>query len=140
MTRVDVVIVNWNTGTALRECLESIAAGRAGVTLGRVAVVDNASSDGSLDAALAVPLDVHAIRNPSNLGFAAACNQGARGGRGEYVLFLNPDTRLEAETLWRARSPFSRRRTARTSGSAASACSTTADARRRRRRGSPRSA
>ena len=45
---IDIVIVNWNTGDVLRECLESIAAGAAGVALSRVVVVDNASTDNSL--------------------------------------------------------------------------------------------
>jgi N-acetylglucosaminyl-diphospho-decaprenol L-rhamnosyltransferase len=97
---VDVVIVNWNTGRYLRECLESIVpADGPEVTIGRVVVVDNASSDGSVDGLhdLRLPLDV--IRNTRNVGFAAACNQGAAESTADYLLFLNPDTRLFPDTL-----------------------------------------
>ena len=98
---VHVVIVNWNSGTQLRECLQSFAAASsAHVALMRVTVVDNASSDGSihaLEATSALPLTV--IRNAENRGFAAACNQGAAGSTADYLLFLNPDTRLLAGSL-----------------------------------------
>lgn len=95
-----IVIVNWNTGNYLRECLQSIVpAGRDGVDLARVTVIDNASADGSaadLDD-LGLPLEV--VHNSSNIGFAAACNQGAVGSEADYLLFLNPDTRLFTDTL-----------------------------------------
>ncbi len=102
MTSLDVVSVNWNSGGQLRECLASLARARhEGFSLNRVVVVDNASSDGSA-ASLDYPsLPLEVIANPTNRGFAAACNQGARGSASEYILFLNPDTRLEAESLAR---------------------------------------
>lgn len=96
---IDIVIVNWNTGDVLRECLQSIADGAAGVALARVVVVDNASSDNSLALALTAPLAVQVIRNDVNRGFGAACNQGAASSPADYLLFLNPDTRLEVDTL-----------------------------------------
>jgi N-acetylglucosaminyl-diphospho-decaprenol L-rhamnosyltransferase len=91
---VHVVIVNWNSGRQLAECLESfsgIEPDRVAVT--RITVVDNASVDGSCDA-LPAPLPVVVIRNAENRGFAAACNQGAAGSTADFLLFLNPDTRL----------------------------------------------
>jgi N-acetylglucosaminyl-diphospho-decaprenol L-rhamnosyltransferase len=96
MASVHVVIVNWNSGTQLKECLQSFAAVAADdVTLARVSVVDNASTDGSCDglpASAALPLVL--LRNADNRGFGAACNQGAAGSDADYILFLNPDTRL----------------------------------------------
>ena len=97
---LDIVIVNWNSGGLLRECLLSIAAAdRAGIMLERVVVVDNASSDGSENVPEVAGLPVQVIRNSENRGFAAACNQGATESRADYLLFLNPDTRLFADSL-----------------------------------------
>lgn len=96
----DVVIVNWNTGRYLGDCLASIVrADRSLLRVARIIVVDNASTDDSLDglSTADIPLDV--IRNATNRGFAAACNQGAARGNGDYLLFLNPDTELYPDTL-----------------------------------------
>lgn len=101
MASLDIVIVNWNTGDALRTCLQSIADGAAGIDLQRVAVVDNASTDESMTRASGVPLPLTLVRNETNRGFGAACNQGAAGSRADYLLFLNPDTRLLPDTLAR---------------------------------------
>src|SRR6476469_7644429 len=99
---LDVVVVNWNTGGYLADCLQSVHAA-ASVDLGRMAVVDNASRDDSLTRAapwLDLPGSV-AVRNRTNAGFAAACNQGARLGRAPLILFLNPDARVLPSTLAR---------------------------------------
>jgi N-acetylglucosaminyl-diphospho-decaprenol L-rhamnosyltransferase len=97
---VHVVIVNWNTGGYLRECLASIAeADPDGVTISRVTVVDNASSDNSAGGLEDTPFPLEVVLNADNIGFAAACNQGAAGSAADYLLFLNPDTRLFPETL-----------------------------------------
>ena len=98
-----IVIVNWNTGDYLRRCLDAIAASRLGdVELARVSVVDNASTDGSADGLEAMSLPLEVVRNPHNAGFGAACNQGAAGSAVDYLLFLNPDTRVEPDALARA--------------------------------------
>jgi N-acetylglucosaminyl-diphospho-decaprenol L-rhamnosyltransferase len=98
---LDIVIVNWNTGSALGECLRSIDPARTPVAIERIVVVDNASTDDSMAAAVAWGPPVTTVRNATNLGFGAACNQGAAGSRTDYLLFLNPDTRLEPDTLAR---------------------------------------
>ena len=97
-SQIDVVIVNWNTGECLRNCLRSLAVSAAGIRLGRAIVVDNASSDGSADN-LPGLANLVLIRNDENVGFAAACNLGARLGEAPYVLFLNPDTVLSRDAL-----------------------------------------
>jgi GT2 family glycosyltransferase len=97
---LDIVIVNWNSGQLLARCVASLQqATVSGVLIGAVVVVDNASHDGSWLIDAPIDLQVVVIRNVRNLGFAAACNQGARSCREPYVLFLNPDTELEATSL-----------------------------------------
>jgi N-acetylglucosaminyl-diphospho-decaprenol L-rhamnosyltransferase len=99
---IHVIIVNWNSGKQLVECLESFASvADDAVSLARVTVVDNASTDGSLDEAtrLTATLPLAIIRNRDNIGFAAACNQGAAGSTADFLLFLNPDTRLTPGSL-----------------------------------------
>ena len=98
---IHVVIVNWNSGVQLRECLNSFAAvAYDAVTLARVTVVDNASNDGSCEG-LDDSLPLTLVRNDVNLGFAMACNQGATGSEADFLLFLNPDTRLMPGSLER---------------------------------------
>jgi len=99
MPSVDIVIVNWNTGEALRECLTGLAQSScAFAEVASVTVVDNASSDGS-DRLDDCRLPLRLLRNDENRGFAAACNQGARTGGAPFVLFLNPDVVVTPTTL-----------------------------------------
>lgn len=96
----DIIIVNWNSGRCLETCLKSIrATGRDGFEIERVVVVDNASSDGSADNLHFSDLPLWVVRNSENRGFAAACNQGARGSTADYLLFLNPDVTLQGDSL-----------------------------------------
>jgi len=96
---IDVIIVNWNAGQQLARCLESIPFSNDDLDLHRVVVVDNASTDGSREALDRRRLPLHIVRNQHNRGFAAACNQGAKGSKADYLLFLNPDTRLFSDSL-----------------------------------------
>ena len=96
---IDVVIVNWNSGSLLRECVGSLVAADPTGALLNVIVVDNASTDSSADGLPAEASWTPTISNLENRGFAAACNQGAAAGTSRYVLFLNPDTRVEQAAL-----------------------------------------
>ncbi len=93
----DVVIVNYNAGELLLDCVTSVFA--AGAT--RAIVVDNNSTDGSLEQLEQYVEDesILVIRNGKNLGFAAACNIGAKNSSTRHVLFLNPDSVLAADAL-----------------------------------------
>lgn len=93
MALVDVVVVSFNSRLHLRNSVASFA----GVPDVRVIVVDNASSDASLEAI--ADLDVTTIRRAANGGFAAGCNDGWRAGAAPYVLFLNPDATLDERSL-----------------------------------------
>jgi GT2 family glycosyltransferase len=91
---LDVVIVCWNAGTSLRECLRSLETAQAeGAAIGRVVVVDNGSSTDPAEPGVSA-LPIQLIRNARNVGFAAACNQAAAESRADYLLFLNPDVVL----------------------------------------------
>ena len=97
---LDIIIVNWNAGGQLRRCLDSLAKSACGgFDLVRVVIVDNASRDGSAEDLGYPALPLSVIRNQRNEGFAAACNRGASGSRADYLLFLNPDTELFADSL-----------------------------------------
>ncbi len=97
---LSIIIVNWNSGAQLRECLESVARSRMDSwRLESVVVVDNASADGSLAGIGEAGLPLRVLTNSANRGFAAACNQGARESRADYLLFLNPDCRVEPDAI-----------------------------------------
>jgi GT2 family glycosyltransferase len=83
-----VVIVNWNSGTLLRQCVGSVL--RAAPD-SDIVVVDNASDDRSADSLQEHQPQVRLIRNNVNQGFAAAVNQGFHETSSPYVLILNPD-------------------------------------------------
>jgi len=96
---IHIVIVNWNSGRQLRECLASLSAvSQDDVSLVCVTVVDNASSDRSAEG-LGCDAPLNVIHNAQNRGFAAACNQGAASAQADFLLFLNPDTRVMPGSL-----------------------------------------
>ena len=84
---VSAIIVNYNAGNLLRDCVDSLLASPLDI---EIIIVDNASSDDSLDALLDLP-QVNVIRNEINTGFAAGCNTGIKAAAANYLLFLNPD-------------------------------------------------
>ena len=96
------VIVSYNVAPLLHECLASIAeAAEAGGITVHVVVIDNASSDHSVEVAR-TNRNTTVVANTRNVGFGLACNQGiaiARAIGSEHVLFLNPDARLAPDAL-----------------------------------------
>jgi GT2 family glycosyltransferase len=90
---LSIIIVNWNALDYLRECIASIYENTNGINF-EIIVVDNASSKGDIDTLKMLFPEVIIIKSRQNLGFARANNLGCRQAIGEYVLFLNPDTRL----------------------------------------------
>tara|TARA_B100000212_G_scaffold321368_1_gene279868 strand:+ start:96 stop:1022 length:927 start_codon:yes stop_codon:yes gene_type:complete len=97
MSKLDVIIVNWNSGRFLSECINSILNSNH-EDINKVIVIDNASEDGSSDhLPIFDKLEIH--KNRSNQGFAKACNQGTKYAVSENILFLNPDTKLFENTI-----------------------------------------
>lgn len=93
MLDLSIIIVNWNTGNLLKECLGSIRQNLLKVSY-EVIVVDNHSTDDSLYIAQTIYPEFKYIKNEQNVGFAVANNQALRETSGEYILLLNPDTIL----------------------------------------------
>ncbi len=86
---VSIIVVNYNGGAHLARCLDSL--GRQTFENFEVVVVDNGSTDGSLEAAMPVDPRFRAVRLGANLGFAAANNRGAEGVESPWIATLNPD-------------------------------------------------
>ena len=96
--KLSIIIVNYNVRYFLEQCLHSVI--NASEALGtEVFVVDNASVDGSLAMLQEKFPQVKLIANKQNVGFAKANNQAILQANGQYVLLLNPDTVIEADTL-----------------------------------------
>jgi GT2 family glycosyltransferase len=94
---VAVVVVSFNAREALLACLDSLKR-YTGVAFETV-VIDNASADGSAEAARNRSVAPRVIANPVNVGFARACNQGLRATNAPHVLFLNPDASVTAGAI-----------------------------------------
>lgn len=87
---ITFVIVNWNTRELLLQCLHAIHETSAALAI-EIIVVDNGSSDDSLQAAQRLFPSIRCIANNENRGFAAANNQAFQAMRGRYALLINTD-------------------------------------------------
>ncbi len=90
---LNIVIVNWNTGIYLTKCIESILKFEKRNDI-LITIVDNNSSDNSLELINYSDERIRIIKLKKNCGFAKACNIGANNIKSKYILFLNPDTKL----------------------------------------------
>jgi GT2 family glycosyltransferase len=96
MPLCSVILVNWNGRAHLPACLAALA--RQSFRNFEVVLVDNGSTDGSIEYLRERHPEVLLVCLGRNTGFAAGCNAGISKARGEYLIFLNNDT--EAETTW----------------------------------------
>lgn len=96
--KLSIVIVNYNVEYFLEQCLLSVRNAMPGIE-GEVWVVDNNSVDGSMRMLQEKFPEVKVIANKENVGFSKANNQAIAASSGEFVLLLNPDTVIEADTL-----------------------------------------
>ena len=98
MKDLSIIIVNYNAGNLLKECIESVKNSALNISY-EIIVIDNNSSDNSIDLIRNRFENLKIIMNKMNVGFARASNQGINGSKGRYILLLNPDTVILPDCL-----------------------------------------
>lgn len=103
MVQIDlsIIIVNWNSWDYLQKCIMSIKENTDELKY-EIIVVDNCSSDNSVENISSKFPDVILIKNKNNVGFPTANNQAFTIARGQYFLMLNPDTLVKNNTLYQS--------------------------------------
>ena len=99
MPDISVIIVNYRGWKRLAQCLDSLDSIEDSHFSHEVIIIDNHSDDGEFDNFLKRYPKFLFILNAGNLGFSNGCNLGARYSKGNYLLFLNPDTIVTAAAL-----------------------------------------
>jgi GT2 family glycosyltransferase len=92
---ISVIIVNYNAGMLLAECVSAVLASTVQV---EVLISDNGSTDNSLEI-VSADTRVYVIKNNANLGFSSGNNRVLSQAQGEFILFLNPDCIIQPNTL-----------------------------------------
>lgn len=98
ISKASIIIVNYNSGEMLKECVSSILSNTNEKEV-EIIVVDNDSQDNSLQLAETTSENLIVIRNSCNAGFPIACNQGIKVASGEVIVLLNPDARIGPDTI-----------------------------------------
>lgn len=99
MTDISVIIVTWNSAGEIVNCIKSVIGALQGFD-SELIVVDNNSGDDSLALVNKINFpQLNTVKNPENLGYTKAINQGIKISKGKYVLLLNPDTVLENNSI-----------------------------------------
>jgi len=96
---ISITIVNLNGKDYLENCLQSISGLDYPDDKIEVVIVDNGSSDSSISFLESAHKQVRLIKNNKNMGFAYANNQAAKAAKGEYIAFLNNDTKVDSKWL-----------------------------------------
>jgi len=94
---LDIIIINWNSATQLQRCVDSILSSTINLP-GKVIIVDNRSTDGSLKNLNGVQ-GIHILQSRENLGFGGGCNLGFIQSQAKFLLFLNPDIQFLPNSL-----------------------------------------
>src|SRR5947199_10841147 len=99
---VTVIIVTYNSAPTIGECVASVRS-QTGVEL-EILIVDNASTDHTVECIQKMGEGIALVANPENVGFGRANNQAFAASRGRYIYLLNPDAQLvqscALSTLW----------------------------------------
>ena len=94
---VSIIILNYNAGKLLLNCVESIKKSKYNNL--EIIVVDNISSDNSQTECKEKFPDIKLIQNDENFGYCEGNNIGIRNAKGEYIIILNPDTIVEENSI-----------------------------------------
>ena len=89
--KVSVIIVSYNCKAFLDYCIQSVNKAIKNIK-GEIIVIDNNSSDGTVELLESKKYNLNLIKSETNLGFSKASNKAAESAKGEYLFFLNPDT------------------------------------------------
>jgi GT2 family glycosyltransferase len=95
---LSIIIVNYNVRQLLLDCIQTVINTANGIEY-EIIVVDNVSSDGSVEAVRKSFPSVQVIANKKNVGFAQANNQGYKISEGDFILLLNPDTIVKPDAI-----------------------------------------
>ena len=95
---LSIIIVNWNSAHFLLDAVASVRQYTRDLAY-EIVVVDNASAKDDLDKLRAHVPEINLVACRENLGFAGANNEGSKHSTGEYLLFLNPDTKLVSPAI-----------------------------------------
>ncbi len=98
VARISIIVLNWNGLKWLKECLSSILEQRLDEDF-EVLLVDNGSTDGSINYVKQFFPQVKVVELDRNYGYAEGNNRGVRFASGEYLVFVNMDTKAEREWL-----------------------------------------
>ena len=98
MPDISIAMVSLNCWGVLKDCLDSLRLSDPAVTY-ELFLVDNGSTDGTLEKVPEMYPEVTLVKNTSNVGFLKGTNQGIRLSSGKFVLWLNPDTIVRPDSL-----------------------------------------
>lgn len=97
--KIDIIIVNWNGGQLIIDCIHALY--KSAYKDFTVHIIDNGSTD---DSCKKIPVfkNLHIYYMGINIGFGKACNEALKYTTGEFILLLNPDTKIQPETIKKA--------------------------------------
>jgi len=96
---ISIIIVNYNVKDFILNCINSIETHCSMKPAYEIIIIDNSSSDGSVDAIRNKRPHITLIENKKNIGFTRGINQGIAHASGKYIFILNPDTQFTGDSL-----------------------------------------